>query len=345
MLTLRPEALRTLICSILEAAGTPAGCASIVAGSLVDANLAGHDSHGVIRLIQYLDQVKSGALDPVADPEVVMRNAATAKIDGKWGWGQPAMLLATDVVIELAREFGIGLATVVQSYHIGRVAPYVERVAAENLVAMAMANAGPAVAPYGGRSRVMGTNPIAWAVPRDGQAPVTLDIATAFIAEGKLRVARAKGAPCPPGAVVTIDGVPSVNPADFYDGGALMAFGGHKGSGFSILAQLLGRGLAGMTPERFAAHRGSNGPVIIAIDVSRLAPLDVFLGAVEDQVNDIHAAHPAEGFEQVLIPGEPEVAERTRREVEGIDVPDRVWSELTAAAEEWGVERATIPMG
>src|SRR5680860_119309 len=234
----RHEDLQALMRSILEAAGTPAGCACIVADSLVDANLAGHDSHGVIRVIQYLDQVKSGALDPNAEPEVIQRTGAMAMVDGKWGWGQPAMLLAADEAIGLAREYGLGLATVDRCYHIGRVAPYVERVAAENMVGMAMANAGPAVAPYGGRSRVMGTNPIAWAVPRAGEEPpVSLDVATAFIAEGKLRVARAKGAPCPFGAIVNIDGAPSIDPADFYDGGALMAFGGHKGSGFSILAQ------------------------------------------------------------------------------------------------------------
>lgn len=339
----RQEELRALICSILEAASTPPGCASVVAGSLVDANLAGHDSHGVIRVIQYLDQVKSGALDPTAEPEVVQRSGAMAKIDGNWGWGQPAMLLAADEAISLAGEFGVGLATVDRCYHIGRVAPYVERVAAADMVGLAMANAGPAVAPYGGRSRVMGTNPIAWAVPRaDHAQPVALDIATAFIAEGKLRVAKAQGAPCPPGAIVNIEGVPSIDPADFYDGGALMAFGGHKGSGLSILAQLLGRGLAGMTPDRLAAHRGGNGPVIIAIDVARLAPLDAFLGAVADQVNDIHAAHPAEGFDEVLLPGEPEIIERARREVEGIEVPDTIWSELLELAREWGAERSTI---
>jgi len=333
----RQEELRALMRSILEAAGTPAACAVVVSDSLVDANLAGHDSHGVIRVIQYLDQVKSGALDPSAEPDVIQRTGAMAKVDGKWGWGQPAMLMAADEAIGLAREYGLGLAAVERCYHIGRVAPYVERVASENMVGMAMANAGPAVAPYGGRSRVMGTNPIAWAVPRAGEGPlVSLDIATAFIAEGKLRVARAKGAPCPPGAIVNIEGAPSIDPADFYDGGALMAFGGHKGSGFSILAQLLGRGLAGATPELLAVHRGTNGPVIIAIDAGRLTPLDVFLEAVEDQVNDIHAAQPAEGFAQVLLPGEPELIERRRRENEGIDVPDQTWIELMEIARVWG---------
>ncbi|MEZ4531852.1 MAG: Ldh family oxidoreductase [Thermomicrobiales bacterium] len=121
----------------------------------------------------------------------------------------------------------------------GAVAPYVETIARDGMIGIAMANAGAAVAPYGARTRVMGTNPIAWSVPgTDEDQPFALDIATAQIAEGKVRVARNKGVPVPPGVIVNKDGAPSLDPNDFYDGGALMAFGGHKGSGFSILAQL-----------------------------------------------------------------------------------------------------------
>ncbi|MGD9713474.1 MAG: Ldh family oxidoreductase [Thermomicrobiales bacterium] len=334
----RPQELRDLMRLLLEAAGTPDDLAVLVGDSLVDANLTGHDSHGVIRILAYLEQVSSGALDPAARAIVVRTNGALTMVDGQWGWGQPAMLLACEHAVENAQEHGIGLGTVDRCYHIGRVAPYVEYVASRRMVGLAMANAGPAVAPYGGRSRVMGTNPFAWSVPRrEGHQPVTLDVATAFIAEGKLRVARAKGLPAPPGAVVNIDGVPSIDPNDFYDGGALVAFGAHKGSGISLLAQFLGRGLAGMVPERLAAHRGSNGPVIIAIDVSRLAPVDRFLDAVEAQVEDVHHASPAEGFDEVLLPGEPEIAEHARREREGIEVPDPIWESLMHLASTWGV--------
>ncbi|CAN5558436.1 malate/lactate/ureidoglycolate dehydrogenase [soil metagenome] len=330
--------LRELMQLILEAANTPPSLAQVVSDSLVDANLAGHDSHGVIRIIQYLDQVQCGALDPAAEAEVVHRDGSVARVDGKWGWGQPAMHLATQEAIELARANGLGMSVVDRGYHVGRVAPYVETVARENMIALAMANAGAAVAPYGARSRVMGTNPIAWAVPRgNGETPVSLDIATAFIAEGKLRVARAKGLPAPPGAVVNVEGVPSLNPSDFYDGGALMAFGAHKGSGFSILAQMLGRGLAGLTPERTAEHRGANGAVILVIDPARLTPLEQFFTEIGRQVNEIHDAQPAEGFSEVLLPGEPEVAERAQRERDGIDVPDQTWAELLRVATDWGV--------
>ncbi|MBX3072077.1 MAG: Ldh family oxidoreductase [Thermomicrobiales bacterium] len=333
-----PDQLRVLMTQMLQASGTPSDLAAFVGASLVDANLTGHDSHGVIRILAYLAQVRSGALDPVARAEVVNESGATILIDGRWGWGQPAMHLATTEAIRLAREFGLGLATVERCYHIGRVAPYVEQVAAAKMVGIAMANAGAAVAPFGARSRVMGTNPFAWSVPRaDGHEPVTLDVATAFIAEGKLRVARAKGLPAPPGAVVNADGLPSDDPNDFYNGGALMAFGAHKGSGMSLFAQLMGRGLAGQTPEQLAGHGGGNGPVIIAIDPERLRPLTDFLGAVEDQVDAVHAAMPAEGISEVLLPGEPEIAERARRERDGIEVADPIWESLVAEAAVWGV--------
>lgn len=330
--------LRNLMSLMLEASGTPPDLAAFVGSSLVDANLAGHDSHGVIRILAYLEQIRAGLLQPAARAATARQSGAMVLIDGKWGWGQPAMHLATTEAIRLAGEFGLGLATVEHCYHIGRVAPYVEAVAAAHMVGIAMANAGPAVAPYGARSRVMGTNPFAWSLPRSGdQPPVTLDVATAFIAEGKLRVARAKGVPCPPGAVINADGVSSIDPNDFYDGGALMAFGAHKGSGLSLLAQILGRGLAGMTPDRLAGRGGGNGPVIIVIDPSRLVPLADFLRAVEDQTLAVHESTPAEGFAEVLMPGEPEIRERQRREREGIDVPDPIWESLMTAAQEWGV--------
>ncbi|MCA9860981.1 MAG: Ldh family oxidoreductase, partial [Thermomicrobiales bacterium] len=255
------DQLRGLMAGLFEAVGTPADTARFIANALVAANLTGHDSHGVIRILQYIEVVESGALVPDAVAEVVAVDGATLRVDGKWGWGQPAFQLATLETIALARQFGIAIGTVEHCFHVGRVAPYVEMIARAGMVGIAMANAGPAVAPYGARTRVMGTNPIAWAVPgNDAEHPFALDIATAQIAEGKVRVARNKGVPVPAGAIVNLDGAPSVDPNDFYDGGALMAFGGHKGSGFSMLAQLLGRGLAGMTQERLLGHRGGNGP-------------------------------------------------------------------------------------
>jgi LDH2 family malate/lactate/ureidoglycolate dehydrogenase len=218
---------------------------------------------------------------------------------------------------------------VTNSYHIGRVAPYVEHLAREGMIGLAMANAGRAVAPFGGKARVMGTNPIAWAVPRDAaRDPICLDVATAFIAEGKIRLARAREVEAMEGAIIDADGFPSVNPNDFYEGGALLPFGLHKGSGFSILAQLLGVGLAGAEPDLLAQHRGGNGPFVLAIDVSAFVEPACFVERVEAQAAEINGSAPAVGFDSVLLPGDPEVVTRSVRTEEGIPIPERTWLEL-----------------
>ncbi len=162
------DQLRGLMAGLFEAVGTPADTLAFLANSLVAANLTGHDSHGVIRILQYIEVVENGSLDPTAKPEVVAVDGATVKVDGKWGWGQPAFQLAVNETIALAREFGIAIGTAERCFHVGRVAPYVETIARAGMIGIAMSNAGPAVAPYGARTRVMGTNPIAWAVPGDG---------------------------------------------------------------------------------------------------------------------------------------------------------------------------------
>jgi uncharacterized oxidoreductase len=184
----------------------------------------------------------------------------------------------------------------------------------------------------------MGTNPIAWAAPRgEGKAPICLDVATSSVAEGKLRVARAKGEAIAPGLIVNSEGRPSIDPNDFYAGGALLPFGAHKGSGFSMLAQVIGVGLAGADPEVLSVKRGGNGPFVLAIDVARFRPLEEFLGAVEQHADAVHATETAESFDRVLLPGEPEVENRARRVAEGIPVAERTWAELTALAAELGV--------
>ncbi len=323
---------------LLCAVGTQQGAAEIIADSLVDANLAGHDSHGVLRLPAYLAGARQGHVLPTAVPRLVSQSEATAIVDAAHGWGQPAMWMATRAAIDRAREHGLGAAVVHRCYHIGRVAPYVESIAREGMIGQAMANAAPAVAPFGGRSRVMGTNPMAWAVPRAADAPpICLDVATAGVAEGKLRVARARGFPVPAGNIVDREGRPTTEPGDFYAGGALLPFGGHKGSGFSLLAQFIGRGLAQMDPSDYDGPRGVNGPFVLAIDIARFTDLDRFRAEVEAQCAAVTDCLPAEGVEAVLLPGQPELAMRAIRERDGVPIPDSTWQELEALARDHGV--------
>jgi LDH2 family malate/lactate/ureidoglycolate dehydrogenase len=339
MPSIAAEPLRAFARRTLEAVGSPSDAAAVVGDSLVAANLAGHDSHGVLRLPQYVGFCRDGRVDPARRPAVIRTEAATATIDAAGGWGQPAMWLATETALELASRFGLGAAVVNHCAHIGRVAPYVEAIARAGMIGLALANAGPAVASYGGRSRVMGTNPIAWAVPRgDGKEPVCLDVATAAVAEGKLRVARGKGEPVPPDCVVTVDGHPTRDPQEFYAGGALLPFGGHKGSGFSLLAQFVGRGLAELDPTPLGGPRGMNGPFVLAINVAPFVPLAAFLEQTEAQCAAVTGSAPAEGFAEVLLPGEPELRARERRLAEGVPIPTAVWDDLGTMAASLGIE-------
>jgi LDH2 family malate/lactate/ureidoglycolate dehydrogenase len=338
MPTIPVDELRVLATEILAAAGTPDDLARIVGDSLVDANLAGHDSHGVQRLCGYVNFVRVGDVKPAERPRVSHRDRATARVDGAWGWGQPAMALAAEVAIERALEHGVGCVVVNRCFHIGRVAPYVEAAARAGLVGIAMSNAGPAVAPFGGRRRLLGTNPFGWAVPRgDGREPLSFDIATASIAEGKLQVARAKGQRIAPGLIVTAQGHGSINPMDFYDGGAILPFGGHKGYGVNLLAQVLGTALSGMDASRYDGPAGANGPVMMAIDIAAFVDREGFAAEVDALCARITASPPADGVERVLLPGDRAAASRRDREANGIPIPELTWELITKLADELSV--------
>jgi len=338
MPTVDQTQLRPFATSIFEAVGTPADTAVFVADSLVDANLAGHDSHGVLRLPGYCESLNAGDIIPNAHASVIARDRATAVVDGALGWGQPAMRLAAETVVDLARECGLGGVVVRRCYHIGRAAPYVEHVARAGMIGIAMSNAGPGVAPFGGRQRVLGTNPFAWSMPIGDEAdPLTFDIATAAIAEGKLRVARAHNRSVSPNMLVDSHGQETLDPDDFFNGGAILPFGGHKGNGFSILAQMLGRALAGMDTTGFDGPRGANGPVILAIDPTCFTTAAEFRSEVAAQTRLIAESTPAVGFDEVLLPGDLERRTLRDRAVNGIPIPETTWAELSDLASSLGV--------
>jgi uncharacterized oxidoreductase len=331
------QTLRRLTCAIIEAVGTPAEPAREVGDSLVEANLVGHDSHGVLRLPWYIAAVRRGAILPAAEPAVIARAGATARVDGERGWGQIAARLATHTAIEIAAQHGIAGVTIVRCNHIGRVGAYVRTIAEAGMVGIALCNASPAVAPYGSYRPLMGTNPFAWAAPRGvSHEPLVLDFATAIVAEGKLRVARAKGEPLASGLIFDAQGRPTTDAADFYAGGALRTFGEHKGSGLSVLIELMARGLTGVDHST-EDSQGFNGTLIMALNIAAFAPPEQFTAAAERLASQVGGLAPASGFDTVLLPGEPEELSRRKRRAEGIPLPDTTWGELTALASELGV--------
>ena len=334
------DELRRLSQSILEAVGTPEDLASIVAASLVDANLAGHDSHGVIRLPSYVAAVRDGQVIARARAEKHLLGGACARVDGGWGWGQPAARLAADTALDIASSQGVGLVAIGRCNHIGRLGEYVERLSEEGKMGFVICNSPAAAAPYGGYTRLLGTNPLAWSAPGpSGSPPVVMDLATATIAEGKLRVARAAGGRVPAGAVVDKQGRPTQDPAAFYDGGALTTFGGHKGFGLSVMAELMGGILSGSQPSCLPGYNNGNGTVMLAIDVERFLPLAAFLEQVDAFSSQIRAAPPAPDFTEIMMPGEPEWRSRRQRTADGVPVPAPTYQAILDTASELGLNR------
>jgi LDH2 family malate/lactate/ureidoglycolate dehydrogenase len=323
------DELTQLARAVLEEAGAPPATAGAVAESLVESNLRGHDSHGVRRLAPYVEFVRDGHVDPAAEPRVAQRRGAVVVVDGCRGFGQPAARLAVAELGALAREHGVGAAAIRRGNHVGRLGEYVEALADEGLVALAFCNADPTVAPYGGRERRLGTNPLAWAAPRRRpEPPLVMDWATSAMAEGKVALSLARGESVPEQVLVDADGHPSTDPEDFYAGGALLPFGAHKGSGLSVMIELVGGALTGAGVANLDGHEEGNGTLLIALDVGAFVPREQF----EDQAEDFCAAlartPPADGFDAVLVPGEIERRTRARRAREGVPVPAAIWSEL-----------------
>lgn len=304
----RAELLR-ISTEILIKWGTPDSYALSIAESLVQAQEVGHASHGVIRLIEYTDSIKNKTIIPDARPTIVTDNKASLVIDAQWGWGQIACKYAVEVAAEKASQYGVCIISISNCNHIGRVGEYAELLAEKNLVSMMWCNADPAVAAFGGRDRLFGTNPFAVGIPSN-QEPVIIDFATAASAEGKLRVARANGIPVPPGMIIDADGNESTDPNDFYDGGAILPFGGHKGYCMSLMIEMLGGALSGNHPSMNDAYSHGYGTVLLAIDPDKFFGIQSFKAEISEAMDAVRSTTPAQIGVPVLVPGDVERSQR-----------------------------------
>lgn len=333
------EELEDFATAALAALGAPAATAAQVAASLVLSNLVGHDSHGVIRLVQYAGWVADGQIRPAALPEVSRRHHAIAVIDGHWGFGQAAAQLAVDVVSRGAQENGVAAAAIRDCNHVGRLGEYVADLARAGLMGLAFCNSGAVVAPFGGTGRALGTNPFAWAAPGGPDGPLVLDFSTAGVAEGKLRVAGAEGREVGPGLIVDSRGDPTTHPADFFAGGALLPFGGHKGSGMSIMIELLGGLLTGMGTAPTPEYAGGNGTVLLAMSIAAFTGEETYLREAARFCARLVAAGAGPSGGSVLLPGELESRTRREREAQGIPVGQGVLDLIYTITDPLGVAR------
>ncbi|MFM1796325.1 MAG: hypothetical protein RL733_106 [Actinomycetota bacterium] len=311
---------------ILCFVGTPKELADSVAESLVLAQQSGHTSHGVMRLIEYVEFVRKGEVSPAAVPQIVSERGAVITLNGNWGWGQIACKKAVELAVEKAKNFGISSIAINSCNHIGRLGEYVEMLSKQSLVAIMFCNTGASVAPYGGKTRLFGTNPFAAAIPgSDGD--IVIDFATAASAEGKLRIAHLNGQKIPEGLVISKEGQSTTNPADFYEGGALLPFGGHKGYCLNLLIELLGGSLSGIHPAMNEAYDHGNGTVLIAMDPDFFVGVNNFDQDISEAKHHIKTAPAVNDSTPILLPGEMETNAIAKNSIE-IEVPSIIWQSI-----------------
>jgi LDH2 family malate/lactate/ureidoglycolate dehydrogenase len=340
-----PEAqLRRFAGEVLRAAGLSAEDAEVAADCLVSANLRGVDSHGVLRLIQYVDSIASGAINPRPDVRIVERFAATALVDADHGYGFRPSLLAMDTAVALAREYGIAVAGVRDSHHFGMAATYALRAAAEGMLGVVATNTMPVLAAPGGARPVVGNNPLALAVPRRTPAhPIVLDMALSQVAFGYVRLAAAEGREIPLGWARDGEGRATTDAAAALESGSLEPVAAHKGYGLALVLELLAGALTG-SPVGAGAHPHQApgvGHTMIALDPAVFAGRDGFLDAVETLIDGIRAAPLAADAQRVFLPGELEQDRAATRRRDGVPLSDELAGKLALLAGGLGLDTPT----
>ncbi len=336
-----PSALEAWSTQLLGAVGLEHEAARIVSESLVEANLRGVDSHGVLRLPVYLRRIEAGLVSRSPQPRVLHKSGAVALIDADHAPGQVAGVFAVDLSIELAKEYGVGVAGVRGSAHYGAAAYYVMRAAKQGYIALTVTNVEPDVVPYGGARAELGTNPLAFAAPAP-QGLFVLDMATSFVAMGKVLLAREQDHPIPEEWAVDKEGQPTPDP---HLAAAVVPLGGPKGYGLALMVEFLAGVFtgAGLT---HAVHRMYDewdvpqdvGHFFLVVDPEKTIGRDRFAELAGELWNTLKSTPPAPGFDEVLIPGELEERTRQRRLGSGIPVPETVYTQLREASEKLGVE-------
>jgi len=342
------DRLRTLGTDIFIAAGAPRDEAELVANLLVEANLTGHDSHGVIRISNYVKGIRMGAVRPGARIELVRETPSTALIDGGWGFGQVVAVKAMEIAIEKAKKCNISVVGVKNCQHVGRLNTYSEMALKHDMIGITSVNSNSYVAPFGGRSKQLGTNPLCFAIPADKEAPFVLDMATAVWAHGKIMVRAARGEKLPEGVLLDLDGNPTTDPTWYEKGGAILPFGGpvgYKGYGLSLLVELLTGALneAGCSTSdeyRSRPFYGGNGVFMLVINISSMTDIVAFKERADKLFRAVKESALAKGSEEILIPGEIERRRRQKNLQEGVYIEERTWSQLQTVATELGTDLA-----
>ena len=344
--TIPADALRAFASNLFRAVNVPADEAGVVAASLVESNLCGHESHGVVRVAEYLGCLDSGALRTGVELQLLSRTPSLVVCDAQLGFGQVQMQRLIDLLEPMAREQGLACGTIRRCGHVGRLGEWVERLAQRNLAGLLSVNDNgvlTSVAPPGGLEARISTNPIALGVPTEHE-PLVLDISTSVVANGKIRVAQIAGHACPDGWLLDADGQPTNDPSTrFADPpGTILPMGGYKGFGLGLLLDILVGGLSGgCCPPAPAGEVDCNNVLLIAFDPARFSGLTHFVMQSQGLCDHVRATKPIVPHADIRLPNDRSRQLRETRLAGGVPLDRGIWNQLTERATELGVP---IPM-
>ena len=340
------EELRELTTKVLLGAGADERNAGVVAEHLVRANLRGVDTHGVWHLTRYVEDIEEGFIAPTAWPAIVRETPSSALVTGNWTFGQVAAQFAMELAIEKAKSENVAVVALVQSHHVGRLGHYTELAAAEGMISMVWAGGysekEPAAMPYGGRRRLLHTNPISMGFPAGDEPAMIFDFATTALSGVKVVKAKKQNQELPPGCIVDQDGYSSTDPNDFFQGGGHVPFGAHKGYALMMAAEFLGRIFSG-SDEFVDLRRGGpimqyQGVTVIVFKADLFQSLAGYARRADEMQQRTRKVPPAPGFKEVLVPGDPENRARVLREREGIPIDEDTWQALVESATSMGIQ-------
>ncbi|MCB1422150.1 MAG: Ldh family oxidoreductase [Nitratireductor sp.] len=321
---------RAIITDIFVGLGCSSDASRIITDHLIDANLCGMESHGVMRVMQYAERMQNGTMRVDVEPEVRTTEKGVTIVDGGMGSGIPAMKFAYETAMELARESGLSAVSVLNTGHTGRHGAFADDAAEKGFLTICTGGGNHRVygmvAPHGGAKGMLPTNPWCVGIPGGDRGPVVMDFATGKIAGGWIYAARSAGALLPEDCVIDRDGKPTRDPEDYFGGGAILPMGGHKGYALSLMAELIGEAMLGpSSPEC--------NWFLLAIDTRKFRQPDALQAAAEEVLADLRNCPPAPGFDRVEIPGEREREQRERSN--GIlAIPEATWQQVLTLSEQ-----------
>lgn len=331
--------LRSFGTEVYTRLGVPPKDAALIADTLVQADLWGHQSHGTMRLTWYAARMKSGVCKAVADPSFEVDTGPILVVDGHHGPGQVVTLTAIDEAIKRAKKYGIAAIAVRNSGHFGTAMYYTLRAAREGCVGFLATNTSPVMAPWGGRKKTVGNNPWSWSAPAGKYPPMVLDIANTAVARGKIYLARQRGESIPATWAMTAEGIPTTDPAEAI-AGMIQPMGGHKGYSISVIMDMLAGVLAGgafgteVTGPYQTERRSGAGHFMIVLNIAAFQPLDAFQQRMERYIGELKSAPLAKGVQEIFYPGEIEARNDVKHRAQGLALPPETLADLRRIATE-----------